>query len=236
MTIVLAHLLAAYFLLGASWLGYVWYQRARRQIAAGVPDAKVRLYRKLVVEQIITTGVVLALWGGGLSGTSLGLVAPRSWALTTTAIFVIVGALAWSSWRLRPKAEKVRKKLQDSIGALLPDSRQERSWFGAISVGAGVSEELVFRGFLLYYLSVYLPHTNTLERVLLTSLAFGLAHAYQGWRGVVGTGIVGLVLAGLYLMTGSLLLPVVIHAAVDYRALLIFPPAALPAVAAQGTA
>ncbi len=42
--------------------------------------------------------------------------------------------------------------------------------------------------------------------------------------------------AGLYLMTGSLLLPIVIHAAVDYRVLLIFPPAASPTVAAEGNA
>ena len=236
MTTVLTHLLAAYAVLAAPWLGYVWYRKARRQIAAGAPDTKVRLYREIIGEQIVTTGVVLFLCRNGLSGTSVGLVAPRSWALTSTAMLVIVGALAWSSWRLRPKAEKVRQKLQDRVGALLPDSHQERFWFGAASVGAGVSEELVFRGFLLYYLSVFLPHTNTLERVLLTALVFGLAHIYQGRVDVVGTGILGLVLAGLYLMTGSLLLPMVIHAALDWRALLMFPPYASPTVATQGTA
>jgi uncharacterized protein len=236
MTLVLTHLLAAYAVLAAPWLGYVAYQRTRRRIAAGVPDAKVRVYREIVGEQIITTGVVLFLCCNGLSGTNLGLVAPRSWAWTTTATPVIVGALAWSGWRLRPKAEKIRQKVHDRVGALLPDSRQERVWFGVVSVGAGVSEELVFRGFLLYYLSLYVPQANILERVLLTSLVFGFGHIYQGWMGVVGTGIVGLVLAILYLMTGSLLLPVMIHAAVDYRALLIFPPAASPAVAAQGAA
>ena len=236
MTIVLAHLLAAYTVLAAPWLGYVWYQRARRQIAAGVPDAKVRLYRELVVEQVITTGVVLVLWRGGLSATSLGLVAPRSWAWTGTALFVIVGALVWSSLQLRPKARKIREKLQNSIGALLPDSHQERFWFGAISVGAGISEELVYRGFLLLYLNLYLPHLNTAERVLLTSLSFGLGHIYQGWKPAIGTGILGIALAGLYLMSGSLLLPMLVHAAMDWWGLLIFPPVARAATAAEGHA
>ena len=237
MTVVLAHLLAAYAVLVTPWLGRIWDQRARKRIAAGVPDAKVRLYRSLVVEQIITSGVVLVLWRSGqLSAARLGLVAPRSWGWSGAALVVVVGALAWSSLRLRPKAARIRKQLQDSVGALLPDSRQERLWWGAVSVGAGISEELVFRGFLLYYFTAYVLHLNTPEKVLLTSLFFGLAHTYQGWRGAVNAGILGLVFAGLYVMTGSLLLPVVIHAAVDTRALLIFPPDSSPVIAVEGNA
>jgi membrane protease YdiL (CAAX protease family) len=237
MIVVLIHLLAAYAVLAAPWLGLMWYQRARRRILAGALDAKVRLYRELVVEQVVTTGLILLLWRSGrISASNLGLVAPCSWIWTTVALFVIIGALAWSSLKLRPRAEKIRKKLQDSLGALLPESHQERFWFGAISVGAGISEELAFRGFLLFYFSLYLPHLNTLERVLLTSLVFGLAHIYQGWKPAVGTGILGFALAGLYLVSGSLMLPVLVHAAIDWRALLIFPPEARPAVAAEGYA
>ncbi len=184
--LVLVHLLAAYAVVAAPSLGRIWYEKARRRIAASVRGAKVRLYREIVAEQIITTGLVLLLWRSGLSGTSLGLIAPRSWAWTMTAVFLIVGLLAWSSLQLRPKAEKIKENLQNSIGALLPGSHQERFWFGAISLGAGISEELVFRGFLLFYFSLYLPHLNTPEKVLLTALVFGFAHIYQGWKGAIG--------------------------------------------------
>lgn len=232
MTLALTHLLAAYAVLAAPWLGYLWYQKARKRIASGVPDAKKRLYRSLVLEQFITAGVVVGIWlGGRISAVSLGLVAPRSWARTTAVLVLFVGALAWSGFRLRPKADQLRKRLQDGVGALVPDSRQDRFWWGVVSVGAGVSEELLFRGFLLYYLTAHLPALNTPEKALLTSLAFGLGHAYQGWKGVIGAGIMGMILAVLYLMTGSLILPVVIHAATDYRMLLIFPPRSSPAVA-----
>jgi membrane protease YdiL (CAAX protease family) len=94
----------------------------------------------------------------------------------------------------------------------------------------------VFRGFLLYYLGVYMPHINTLERVVLISLFFGLAHIYQGWAGAAAAGTLGLVLAGLYLLTGSLFLPMAIHALVDMRVLLIFPPDASPAIAVESHA
>ncbi len=236
MTTFLAHCLAAYVGLVASWLGYLLYWRVQRRLAAGVPDVKVGLYRGFLAEQILITAVVLGIWRGGVPASRLGLVAPHSWAWSCAAILVVVGVLGWSSVRLRPKVEKHRVKVSDNLGALLPGTPQERSWFGAISVGAGVSEELCFRGFLLYYLAAYLPNTPTWERVLAAAIVFGLAHIYQGWKPAIGTGVLGLILAGLYLLTGSLLLPTVVHAAIDLRVLLIFPPQPSPKLAASGRA
>ncbi|MGA8271760.1 MAG: CPBP family intramembrane glutamic endopeptidase, partial [Candidatus Sulfotelmatobacter sp.] len=45
---------------------------------------------------------------------------------------------------------------------------------------------------------------------------------YQGWKGILSTGLVGLILAGLYVLTGNLLVPMVVHATADLRAALIF--------------
>jgi membrane protease YdiL (CAAX protease family) len=64
--------------------------------------------------------------------------------------------------------------------------------------------------------------------VTVAGAVFGLAHAYQGVTGVVTTGVLGGVLAALYLGTGSLLLPVVLHALIDLRFLLV-PARVLPA-------
>ncbi len=232
MAIVLAHLLTAYAVLLAPWLGCWSFQLAQRRIAAGVPGAKLRFYRTIVAEQIATTAAVLFLcYSGRFSFAGLGVVSPHSWGLTLAILAIVVGLLVWSSLKLRPKADKLREKIKDRVGALLPDSLQERRWFGAISLGAGISEELLFRGFLLSYLGIYLPQLNLLEKVLLISLSFGIAHVYQGKLQIVSTGLLGLVLAGLYFMTGSLLLPILVHAAVDGRVLLIFPPPDAPTMA-----
>jgi membrane protease YdiL (CAAX protease family) len=66
--------------------------------------------------------------------------------------------------------------------------------------------------------------------VLVAAAGFGLAHAYQGVAGVLTTGVLGGVLAAVYLQTGSLLLPVVLHVVIDLRFLLV-PSSALPATA-----
>jgi membrane protease YdiL (CAAX protease family) len=64
--------------------------------------------------------------------------------------------------------------------------------------------------------------------VLAAGVAFGLAHAYQGRAGIVTTGLLGGIMAAVYLDTGSLLLPVLLHAAIDLRFLLV-PARVLPA-------
>jgi uncharacterized protein len=64
-------------------------------------------------------------------------------------------------------------------------------------------------------------------------VAFGLAHAYQGLVGIVPTGLLGGIMAAVYLQTGSLLLPVLLHAVIDLRFLLV-PARALPAGRVHG--
>lgn len=240
---ILTHLIAAYAILAAPWLGRALYQKTRKRIEAGDLMAKVKLYRVLLIEQIVSTIVVLWLcFSGAIPAGRLGFGAPRSWWLTGGATFILVGLLVQSSFALRKKGPKVREKLKRAE-ALLPATAAERHWFAAVSVGAGISEELIFRGFLFYYFSLWFPHINALENTLLTSAIFGMGHLYQGWKGVLSTGIAGLIMAGLFLLNGNLVLPMIVHAVGDLRVLLIFdskdgaegaaenPPQPAPAVA-----
>ena len=223
MTAALTHLLAIYAIVAAPWIGRVLYQQALRGMRAGDPLAKVRMYRQIVIEQIVTTA--LALWlcfSGAVPFVKLGLGAPYSWWLSAGLAVSLSALLLWSGIRLRAKAQKIREKLKGRAEALLPSTAPEQHWFAAVSIGAGISEELVFRGFLFFYLALWFPHINSLECALLTSLVFGMGHLYQGWKGILSTGLVGLVFAGLYVLTGNLLVPIVVHATMDLRALLIF--------------
>jgi membrane protease YdiL (CAAX protease family) len=46
-------------------------------------------------------------------------------------------------------------------------------------------------------------------------VVFGVGHAYQGLRGMFSTGIAGSIAMAVYLLTGSLLAPAVLHVALD---------------------
>jgi membrane protease YdiL (CAAX protease family) len=109
------------------------------------------------------------------------------------------------------------------VSALIPTSAAERRWFAAIALGAGISEEIVFRGFLLFYLESY-ARLSSMEMIVVSSLLFGFCHIYQGWFGVLGTTFAGFCFAFLYVSSGSLLGPIIVHAAVDLRLLLILTP------------
>jgi membrane protease YdiL (CAAX protease family) len=111
--------------------------------------------------------------------------------------------------------------------AVLPRTRAERRLFTLVGVTAGVCEEWLYRGFFLAVVAALVPALPAGALVAVAAVAFGLAHAYQGVSGIVLTGVLGGVFAALYLQTGSLLLPVLLHAAVDLRFLLV-PSAALP--------
>jgi membrane protease YdiL (CAAX protease family) len=101
----------------------------------------------------------------------------------------------------------------------------ELAVFVPVAITAGVWEELLYRGFLIWFLA---PTTGLAGAVLISSAIFGLGHAYQGWRGVLTTALVGLIFAVLYVASGSLWWLMLAHAIVDiYGGIAAFRIAAL---------
>jgi membrane protease YdiL (CAAX protease family) len=104
---------------------------------------------------------------------------------------------------------------------MLPRTSRERWGFAALAVTAGLTEELIWRGFGLGALHIVLPQAHSTWLIALAALAFGWAQLYQGYTGMLATGVLGALLAVLYIGTGSLLLPMLVHVLIDLRALLI---------------
>ena len=87
-----------------------------------------------------------------------------------------------------------------------------------------MAEELVYRGLLMFLIAYYAPHLTIVVVTLIVSAVFGLGHSYQGWRGVTSTGLMGLILTILYVASGSILLPAVIHSAGNMQVVVILWP------------
>jgi membrane protease YdiL (CAAX protease family) len=112
----------------------------------------------------------------------------------------------------------------ESAAALLPATSSEHRTWVAVALTAGICKEQVFRGFLLFYLAHFFPSLPQWGAIGVSSAIFGLAHAYQGWKGVLGTGLLSLGLAFVYVGTGSLLPSMVLHALIDLRMLVLWRP------------
>ncbi len=226
--LVFAHLLVGYMLLAMPWIGRYKYRRLQQHLAAGIPGARAHFYRLTVAQQWALVAVILLFARlAALPWAGLGLTSPYSWETTQTLCIIFVIAIGISILLFRYTGDRFLRRLLKMAGALIPATARERLWFAAVSLGAGVTEELLFRGFLLWYLGFFFPQLSLVRLIVISSLLFGFCHIYQGWWGMLATGVVGAVLAWMYVSTGSLVLPVTIHALIDLRILAIFTPARL---------
>jgi len=110
------------------------------------------------------------------------------------------------------------------LAFILPVTQEERAWFAFVSVTAGICEEILYRGFLIRYLSNGPWHAGLWIALAIASISFGLAHGYQGLSGIIGTAVLGAAMAMLFLASGSLWLPMALHAIIDLRILLLLRP------------
>lgn len=107
------------------------------------------------------------------------------------------------------------------VGAMLPRNQQELRLGWALSLNAGISEELMFR--LAVPALVFGATGSAIAAVVVSVLLFGLLHVYQGAAGVVGTTLIGGLLFVSYVATGSILVPIVLHVLFDLRSLVLIP-------------
>jgi membrane protease YdiL (CAAX protease family) len=84
-----------------------------------------------------------------------------------------------------------------------------------------VAEETIFRGYLS--LRFHAISGSTLAAILLTSFVFALGHGYEGEAGVITVGVVGLILALVYVWRGSLVAPMTMHFLQDFLGIVLVP-------------
>lgn len=236
----LTHILFALIVLYSVVYEPLYGVREYRALSASLLEhrgALIRFYRKyLAIEWGAAIAVVLVAVGGATSLPELGLRLPdhAHWsggfvgdvispAFMLGILSGVIAVLIFTViMRRRISRGSQLPGFLETIKALLPVTQRERAYYAALAVTAGICEEIVFRGFLLWYLPTVFG-LSVLAAVVVSSLIFGLGHLYQGIWGLVATGLAGAGLAGLYLATDSLLFPIVLHALVDLRLLLLWP-------------
>ena len=210
----LAALLAIFFPIWAATLGF---RRLKRATLETLPRVRRSVYATAMVIQWGLIAVVAVLWVTTRRAWSeLGLVPIPSPGL----IGVLVGLAIVVVFIVRQRRglladedglELVRRRLRN-IERMMPRTPGELRGFFALSVTAGVCEEILYRGYMIWYLTHFL---GLIPAALVAAAVFGLGHSYQGPRGVLLTGAVGAFLGGIYLVTGSLFVPMVVHALMD---------------------
>jgi membrane protease YdiL (CAAX protease family) len=201
------------------WRGRARLKRLLEQPPGGTKE-KLALYAATIVFQWILAGVVA--WRAlarGLTLTDLGLGQKFGLKLFLAGIggTALLCTFQWFNLRRVGRASGPVVELMRKLAErLLPLKTVEFVPYCALAVTAGICEEFLYRGFAMAVLSRVGLATWTV--VVASSVLFGLAHAYQGRGGMIGTGLLGLLFACSRLILGNLGPVMAWHAAVDVTA------------------
>jgi len=199
-------------------LEYFWvWPNHVRAVERGDPDARSRAYSRTILEQWVLAAVVIALTlAHGRSFATLGLRGLEGWrlwlgvALPVAYLLLIVQqsrALA-----AKPETRARLKTKLEPLRALIPYTSREIRLFIPLSITAGICEELLFRGYLVWVLQSWI---GLWPAAIASMGVFGLGHAYQGAKFGIRAFWAGVGMGLLAIATGSIVPGMVLHALID---------------------
>jgi len=97
---------------------------------------------------------------------------------------------------------------------ILPATKKERAIWRLLAVTAGITEELIYRGYLFFALSLIFPGIHPAAVIAVSSILFSVGHLYQGsevWKPTAA----GLFLSITYYFTGSIYIVIILHIVQD---------------------
>ena len=165
--------------------------QARKSAPIQAAPSRLPLYLALIAVEFSLVWFVAI--GVHARGHTLGDLLGRRWRTVSDGLGDIVVSLG-TAGLLRISGPFLYYLLggwASNTGFLLPATLPESVVWIAVSAAAGVSEELVFRGYLqrqIWSLTKNLP-----VALLLQAFIFSIGHIYQGWKPALVTAIYGLV-------------------------------------------
>jgi membrane protease YdiL (CAAX protease family) len=175
------------------------------------------LYASTIAFQWLAVAVVFwRVLARGLDAAALRIAIPEAELVFATAagLSLLVAANQWYSLKRLARLPPDRRGMMGRIATrLMPQNTIERLAFVGLVVTVALCEEILYRGFVLAALERAFDWW--LPGLVGSSLLFGLAHLYQGGRGIRTTTVVGLAFGAVTLWTGSILPAISAHLVAD---------------------
>jgi membrane protease YdiL (CAAX protease family) len=156
---------------------------------------------------VVLAIVSMRLREGSWRWAALGFKRPESWsriilmALAAAALRLILGSFViepFTSHVWPPiKGPAVVNEIRGHATAVL-------MYLPIVWVFAGLGEEIGYRGYLLNKLAEVFGRTRTADVIALlgSAVLFGFGHYYKGPAGILDSGVAGVILGAVYLLSG----------------------------------
>jgi membrane protease YdiL (CAAX protease family) len=179
--------------------------RASAIAMASIPLAH-RFYAMLMPQIILGVLAIVTAFFEGVELFPRRVPALTAWA--AGGVFIVVALIL-----VRPHWRRSIEEHKPTWRLFAPTNRRERRMWVALSLSAGIGEELVWRGVLpalLLALFGSVPMALTLS-----ILSFALAHAIQGLRSVLAIATIAAAFHALVMLSGSLYVAMTVHFVYD---------------------
>ncbi len=212
--------LLALIVIGLPIEGEIALRLYKPRILGNRPDARLGTYFYAIVSLWAFALAVLVVWAiEGRSWAELGFrYSVDAPTLVVTALcaaiagyFLVVLIQTHTNPTVRQNYRDALAKA-DGLHYFMPRKRSEYKAFMGLGVTAGITEEIIFRGFLIWALSHFMPIWVAASA---SWLLFVFMHRYQGLAGLAQVSVAGALLTAFYVASGSLYPLIALHIAVD---------------------
>ncbi len=211
--------------IGFALVADMFARRRLEALDAGREGARLALYRDSLLFLWGAIAAIIVAWsvsGRPLDELGLGVPATLGFAVCTAAVVVGCAALAKQVAAVRASAELrvelARQVARDGprVTGSLPRTKAERFMFVLVAATAGIGEEIVFRGFLMWVFAHEMPVWTA---ALVSTVLFTMAHLWQqSWLALAKVAVAAAIFAALVIFSGSLLPAMLLHFALDLSA------------------
>lgn len=192
-----------FFGLLVPWLA--WRSRALLE-DYGVIPRRTHFIRVIVQLLLFLAASLVVAWIEGISVFPAWK--PRAVPGALAMLLVVAGLVI-----MRPIWRRSIERREPKARFFMPTTQEERKLWGGLSLAAGVSEEVTYRGVLWVLLTAVTG--SVWIAAALASVAFGLSHMVQGWKAAVAVTIIALLLHGLVALDGTLYPAIIAHVLYD---------------------
>ena len=188
---------------------------------------RLKMYGGIRLRLALMAVISVSAWGlAGLPLAQLGLQWGSGWRIFAawSVVFVVLAAMTMQTGLAIRTAERRRTTARamnddESLAVLRPVTSREIWSFAGVGLTAGVTEEIIFRGFLSAVFALILPLWTA---IILANALFVFAHIYQGWKGMLRIVPVTILMAFVASLGESLYPAIVLHIGVDLIATIMF--------------